>query len=118
VRANVVGRSGTADLVLSGTTADQRNCFEDNQFRTSAPKNLEQAVPCSRAGSGNLNPGAIPLSRFFMRRRHAAPSSPGPAAPTQPNMANSRTAPPQPATAEPSITVDVNGIVVPPSSSR
>jgi hypothetical protein len=119
VRANVVEHSGTTDLVLAGTTADQGNCFEQNQFRTSVPANLEQAVPCSGAGTGNLTADAVPIARLFTRRRHAAvPSQTPPAAPTQPNMPAALTAPPRPATAEPSISVDLTRIVVPPPSSR
>lgn len=116
VRSNVVEHSGTTDLVLAGASADQGNCFQQNRFRSSAPLNLEQAVPCDGPGSGNLTAGAISVARLFTRPKpHQPVRLPG--APSQPNLPNARTAPFRPAAGEPSITVDVARIVVPPNTA-
>jgi hypothetical protein len=119
VRANVVERSGTTDLVLAGVSPDQGNCFAQNQFRTSAPADLEQAVPCDQAGTGNLTAGALAISRLFAttRLRRAPPVQTAPGAPAQANMPGALTAPPRPAIAEPSIAVDLAAIPVPPRAS-
>ncbi len=120
VRANVVERSGTADLVLAGSSPGQGNCFQQNRFRTSAPIDLEQAVPCDRTGSGDLASGAIPLSRLFMpsRSRRATPRQNAPTAPNQPDMPGALTTPPRPAIAEPSTVPNPDQLATPPPAPR
>lgn len=117
VRTNGVERSGTADLALAAGTKEQRNCFEDNQFRTTAPALLERALPCSTTGTATQITGTLSLGRVFVRRHPRASSATLPTPPTEPNMPGARTAPARPATAEPSAPVDLSRIVG-PSTNR
>jgi hypothetical protein len=119
VEANVVQRSGTADLVLVAT-ADQGNCFEQNRFRTSAPVDLERAAPCAGPATEAVGVGAISASRLFARAGNLARVSyqRTPVPPRQPNLPAAVTAPPQPATAEPTIVVDLATLAVPAAPTR
>ncbi len=116
VRDNAIEGSNATDLVLVGASPDQGNCFEQNQFRRSAPLDLERAAPCRGTGSGELAAGSIPVDRLFSRPRSVrnANARTVPAASAQPNMPRSVTAATRPATDEPSIVVELAPPMLPP----
>ncbi len=119
IRANVVEQSGHWDLVLAGANAGDGNCFQQNQFRTSAPINLEEAAPCDRPAFAGLASGSVSLSELFHRpTRHPISLSKAPGAPTQPNMPGPLTAPVRPAVGDPSTAVDTASITLPPPEPR
>jgi hypothetical protein len=89
------------------------NCFENNQFTTSFPANLEQLMPCKAGVDTDLGDMSPVLSKL-------TPGPPGPdyktipAPPAQPTMPNAATAKPKPATSANLTTkVDVSKITVP-----
>ena len=116
VRSNVVQRAATTDLVLVETSPADGNCFAGNQFRTSAPLDLEQVAPCEGTGSGDLSAGGVSATRLFARARHPGGVLPRqtPVPAPQPGRPGAVTAAARPATAEPSIAVDVTQLAVPP----
>src|SRR5205823_1854603 len=101
-----------ADLATALTVPADRNCFADNQYGTSAPRNIEQLMPCTGTSAGDVNEGAIPLDRFFDTSKNlqgrAYRDTPVPA--TQPRMPRARTAPARPAA--PPTRVDVSRIAL------
>jgi plastocyanin len=69
VRANVVRRSGRADLALAAPSAGG-DCFEGNHSATSQPAAVELLFPCDGfqpfpGGGGSMGPTANVLSRFI-----------------------------------------------------
>jgi hypothetical protein len=118
VQANVVRHSGTADLVLAAASPDAGNCFARNEFRTSAPTDLERAAPCEGAASADLSAGALAAGRLFESRSRA----PGPSyrqtpdAPREPGLPDAAGAPARPATAQPSTRVDPATVAIPAPS--
>jgi hypothetical protein len=120
IRANVVERSGSWDLVLAGAHAGDGNCFQQNGFRTSAPVDLEDAAPCDRAASAELASGSVSVSVLFHRSttRHPIPLPTVPRAPAQPNMPGPLTALARPAIGEPSTAVDAATVPLPPPDGR
>ncbi len=108
VRGNNVHGSSLADLATVLITPDDRNCFADNQYGTSAPVDIEQVMPCEGASVGDPNNGALPVDQFL----DTAKNPPGrnykvtPVPPKQQNMAKASTAKAQPAGAPPKIDVD------------
>lgn len=124
VSGNVVESSGMADLAVStvdlwneGATTDTLgNCFSDNTFSTSAPKNLEALAPCDGPGSGgDWADGALDLLVLLNEQAAKPPEDayrktpePGP----QPTMPDATTAPARPATDVPK-KVDLASIKVP-----
>jgi plastocyanin len=105
VRGNNVHGSSLADLAVILATPDDGNCFADNQFGTTAPKNLEQLMPCDGAGTGDPTDGALPLARFLDTSNNPKgrdyKNTPVPAA--QQNMAKAKTAKARPAGAPPKV---------------
>jgi plastocyanin len=66
VTDNVVHGSGMVDLATVLPAAGDGNCFSGNTFSTSAPENIEQAVPCGgAAGTGDLSAGALDIGKFL-----------------------------------------------------
>jgi hypothetical protein len=104
VRANVVRRSGRADLAL-GAPSSGGDCFEGNDFDTSAPPAIEALYGCdgpSLAAIGGGDPAPTvtiggglldALDATAARRDHRRP----PAPPAQPSMEAPAQAPPHPA---------------------
>ena len=108
VRGNNTHGAGLADLATVLVTPEDRNCFADNEFGTSAPADIEQVMPCEGAGTGDPNNGALPLGRFL-----DTSSNPGgrdykgtPVPPKQRNMANASRAKAVPAGMPPAVDVD------------
>jgi plastocyanin len=69
VEANVVRRSGRADLGLAAPSAGG-DCFEDNDAATSQPPAIEALFPCEGfrpfpGGGGSMAPTSTLLSRFL-----------------------------------------------------
>jgi plastocyanin len=62
---NMVEKSGVVDLTTVLPTATDGNCFSGNTFSTSAPSNIEQALPCTGAGTGDLATGALDIGKFL-----------------------------------------------------
>jgi hypothetical protein len=65
---NVVENSGLADIGSGTIPSDNatigalNNCFSDNTFKTSAPKDLEKLAPCDGKGNGGgFSKGALDL---------------------------------------------------------
>ena len=65
VLGNNVHGTQVADLATALVTPADRNCFADNQYGTSAPKNIEQVMPCTGASVGDPNDGALPVDKFY-----------------------------------------------------
>jgi hypothetical protein len=66
VTDNVVQGSGMVDLATVLPAAGDGNCFSGNTFATSAPTNIEQALPCGGAvGTGDLTTGALDIGKFL-----------------------------------------------------
>jgi plastocyanin len=69
IEANVVRRSGRADLGLAAPSAGG-DCFEDNDASTSQPPAIEALFPCEGfrpfpGGGGSMAPTSALLSRFL-----------------------------------------------------
>lgn len=62
---NVVKGSTIADIAAVLPTIDDHNCFAGNTFGTSAPADIEQAKPCTGAGTGDLTAGALDIGSFL-----------------------------------------------------
>jgi plastocyanin len=116
VTDNVVERSGIVDLTTVLPTATDGNCFSGNTFSTSAPADIEHAVPCSGAGTGDLSTGALDIGQFLDTSKNpkgvAYPRTPVPK--RQANMPSATTARARPAGAPKA--VDVAAIDVPRGS--
>jgi hypothetical protein len=123
VIGNVVEGSGVADLAVGTidafgtgeTTETLGNCFSDNTFTTSAPKNVETLAPCTGTGTGDWNAGVLDLVGVFLNTPAKPPADrwktmpvPGP----QTTMPGSPTAPPKPFRGP--TAPDVAAIQVPP----
>jgi hypothetical protein len=119
VIGNVVEDSRLADLAV-GTLGDEmtvtnlNNCFADNSFTSSAPKDLQNMQPCSGTGNGaDPKNGALDLVALIATPRpgkgdYKTQPEPG----DQPNMPDAATAPAQPAIDVPA-KIDVDAIQVP-----
>jgi hypothetical protein len=106
VRANVVRRSGRADLAL-GAPSSGGDCFEGNDFDTSAPPAIETLYGCdgpSLAAIGGGDPApTVTTGGGLLDALDAAPRSDlrrRPAPPPQPSMQAPAQAPPHPAVPE------------------
>jgi hypothetical protein len=95
VTDNVVARSGLADLASIGTTPDGGNQFTRNRARRTTPVVLD--------GHGF----------FRIRQRAARPFRRTPVPARQPGMPDAGTAAARPATAEPTVRVDVGALGLP-----
>ncbi|HQF93269.1 MAG TPA: right-handed parallel beta-helix repeat-containing protein [Microthrixaceae bacterium] len=90
VKNNTLAGNGV-DLVFTTTTgAQDDNCFENNQFTTSSPTAIEQALVCNAAGTANGTEPTIPVPTHADYRTVPAP---GP----QQSMPNALTAKAKPA---------------------
>jgi Right handed beta helix region len=112
VRDNVVEDSRLADLAVFDQE-DAGNCFAGNEFSATAPRALEELVPCEGTGTGNRDDGALDMARLAVLD-DKPPSGdyremPEPEA--QDNMPDAGSAPWQPAGDPPE--VDVEAIEVP-----
>jgi plastocyanin len=111
VAGNVVSDSRIADLAWFG---GEGNCFADNRFRTSAPTNIEQVLPCAgppvpATDQFDLSPyldESKPKSVDYRRAKYPKP-------PRLPGMRNPGSAKARPANAI-VVDVDVDAIPVPP----
>ena len=105
VRGNNVHGSSVADLAVILATPADGNCFADNQFGTTAPKNLEQLMPCGGVGTGDPNDGALTIAQFLDTSNHPEgrdfKSTPVPA--RQPNLMQAKSAKARPAGAPPMV---------------
>jgi len=110
--ANVVSDSGMADLALFEQEG-AKNCFADNEFKTTAPSDLETLAPCEGAGKGDPKKGALDLTK--LATMEGKPPSKDykkiPAPDPQPNMPDAATAPWEKAGSPPE--VDLDAIEVP-----
>jgi hypothetical protein len=113
---NVVERSGMVDLGVVLSDAADENCFSGNTFRTSAPTNIEQVMPCDATGTGDFATGAVDIRQFLDTSQNAKgvayQRSPIPR--KQRNMPRASSAPARPAGAP--VTVDLATIQVPSGS--
>jgi hypothetical protein len=112
VKDNVIEDSRNTDLVLFDQNAESKNCFAGNQVATTAPKNLEQLMPCEGVGQGDRNDGAFDVFGIFFADKH--PNGDYKAMPVpdkQENMPDADSAPWKKAGAPP--TVDLAAIQVP-----
>ncbi|MEX1006973.1 MAG: cupredoxin domain-containing protein [Acidimicrobiia bacterium] len=105
VRGNDVQGSSLADLAVILATPADGNCFADNQYGTSAPKNLEQLMPCDGAGTGDPSDGALLITRFLDTSNNPTGRDykKTPVPPEQQNMANAKNAKARPAGAPPKV---------------
>jgi hypothetical protein len=121
VRENELSGNGY-DLVavtnITDATDDGGNCFADNDYSTSAPPSIEQALPCESPARGFTADIAL-LSRIFLTEKpqsadYATVALPG--LPALANMPKAKTARARPATSEPSIKVKAESLAVPTGS--
>jgi hypothetical protein len=63
VRDNVVEDSRLADLGAFDRPEDA-NCFADNQFASTAPRDVETLMPCDGQGSGSRDDGALDIGEL------------------------------------------------------
>ena len=105
VTANVVHRSGLADLALGAPSAGG-DCFAGNQHATSQPPAIELLYPCGGfrpfpGGGGSMAPTLEALTRYLDAQDGTFPHGDWrtqPAPPPQPSMpGNPANAPPNPA---------------------
>ncbi|CAN5496945.1 hypothetical protein BH10ACT1_BH10ACT1_30150 [soil metagenome] len=123
VRGNVASGSGLGDLALFHDFDNAEgggNCFADNTFTSTAPKDLEQVVPCEGKGTGDFANGAFDIVRLAVNDGKPA-SVPYektvlPAIGPQPDMPDAATAPGAPAVQGPP-KVDLDAITVPDAPS-
>ncbi len=116
VQGNSSHGSGLADLALYVQAAPDGNCFSGNDFATSAPSAIQEAIPCTGTGTGDVTTGAFDVVKLIDRdvpnsvdyRRAATPPLPA-----QPQMPSAATAGPRPATDVP-MTLDTDAITLPP----
>ena len=94
------------------------NCFADNEYTTSTPVDIEQALPCGAAAQGFTADIALFASLLggekapaFDYRKVSLPDPPALA-----SMPKAKTAKARPATREPSITVKVSALTIPTGS--
>jgi nitrous oxidase accessory protein NosD len=113
---NVVEDSAGSDLALGAIDADVStlgNCFEGNEFTTSAPLDIETLAPCEGTGTGDWSAGALDLESWY---EDVGPPDfdykDVPPPPHQSNMPDAAGAPPRPAIDVP-VVIDVESITVP-----
>jgi hypothetical protein len=116
ITENVVHGSGMVDLATVLPAAGDGNCFSGNTFSTSAPTNIEQAIPCGGAGSGDLAAGALDIGKFLDTSQNPKGQSykVTPVPPKQRSLPRAATARARPAGAP--AKVDLAAIVVPAGS--
>ncbi len=108
VRGNNVHGSSLTDIAALLVTPDDRNCFADNDYGTSAPTNIEQVMPCAGPSVGDPGAGALAIDRFFETEKNPAgrdyENTPVPS--KHRNMANPAKARAKPAGAPPAVDLD------------
>jgi hypothetical protein len=110
---NVVENSDLADLAAILPVPGDGNCFAGNRYRTSAPADIEAAMPCAGAATSDLNLGALDLDELLDEEHpEGLPYQDQPEPPAQANMPDATTAPPRPATDVPT-PIDVDAIRLP-----
>jgi hypothetical protein len=112
VRDNVVEDSRLADLGVFDQP-DGGNCFAGNQHATTAPRNLEQLMPCDGQGQGNRDDGGLDIGRLAVleEKPPSADYREMPVPEPQETMPDADSAPWEPAGDPPE--VDVAAIEVP-----
>jgi hypothetical protein len=93
VTGNVVQGSGLADLAAILPGANDHNCFTGNTFTTSAPADIERAMPCTGAGTGDLTVGALDIRQFLDTSKNpssAVPADAGAGEATEPRPRRAR----------------------------
>jgi plastocyanin len=92
VRENTVSGSGLADIAM-GAPAGEGNCFEDNDFGTSLPAQIETAYSCgmSLSAAGGGDPAVTAVISSNLARAESGELAPGDwktqaVPPPQPNM--------------------------------
>jgi plastocyanin len=116
VTENVAEGASVADLATVLPGVDDGNCFSGNTFGTSAPANIEQALPCTGTGTGDLATGALDIAQFLdtSANPEGVPYRKTPVPKRQRTMPRARAAPARPAGAP--VVVDATAIMLPPSS--
>jgi Right handed beta helix region len=116
VIGNVVEDSDLSDLAVGAIDAavsELGNCFERNEFTTSAPRNIETLAPCAGDGSGDWGAGALDLESWY---GDGGPPDfdykDVPTPPDQPSMPDAASVPPRPALDVP-VVIDLESITVP-----
>jgi len=112
VTGNAASGAVLYDLALVAVPDAGDNCFSDNDFATSTPSAVEDAVPCDATGTGDVVTGALDLGAYLAME---APPSPPPRAsvvPPQPDMPNARRQPAAPAV-DLDVAVDMAAIRLP-----
>jgi plastocyanin len=113
VVGNVISGSGLYDLGLVALPDAGDNCFVDNDFALSAPATIEDAVPCDRAGTGDVTTGAVDLGAYLAFEAPLPPAQRPPSTvPPQPELPDPGTRPAEPAD-DLEVTVDASTISVP-----
>ena len=119
VVGNDVRGSGIADIAVGSLQPDLAaldNCFADNAFATSAPRQLEALAPCDGDPTADgWDLGSLDLGALIAEERPPAvdyETAATPEPPDQPSMPDADTAPARPATDVP-FAVDVDAITVP-----
>ncbi|MGH9274548.1 MAG: plastocyanin/azurin family copper-binding protein [Acidimicrobiales bacterium] len=114
VEGNEVSGSGMFDLGLVALPDAGANCFVGNRFASSAPIDLEEALPCDRVGTGDVTTGAVDLASY-LQLVAPTPAPRGPSRPPpQPEMPRASSAPAEPAT-DVDVEIDIDRISVPRS---
>lgn len=110
IERNALRRNGT-DLALEpGADGSAGNCFRDNDFTTSVPRDVEARTSCGRSRALTAAPLKLPTAPPQVDYRRV------PAPPAQPSMPDAATAPAAPAVGLPE-TVDLSH-VTPPRAGR
>lgn len=112
ITGNVVQKSGLVDLAAVLPSPDDGDCFADNSFTSSAPTDIETAMPCSGA-SGDLSAGTLDIAKFLDTSHNpkGLPYGKTPVPRKQQNMPRAAKASARPAGAPPA--VDLATIQVP-----
>jgi plastocyanin len=114
VTGNVVNTSGMVDLAAVVPAPNSGDCFAGNTFTSSAPTDIETAMPCT-GPTGDLSSGALDIAKFLDTSHNpkGLPYAKTPLPGKQRNMARATTARARPAGAPPA--VDLATITVPPA---
>jgi len=64
VRDNVAHDNRLGDLGIWIGTEEEGNCFSGNDYGTTSPLDLEQALPCTGTGTGDLSRGGFDVGRL------------------------------------------------------
>ena len=116
VRHNVAYDNRLGDLGIWIGTEEKGNCFSDNDHGTTSPLDLEQALPCTGTGTGDLSRGGFDVGRLATNegKPEAVPyeDTQLPDVPPQPEMPDAATAKARAAIDVP-MKIDVSAIETP-----